>query len=164
MGRPKWQGKSQLYATVWYTFGRVLTCLQKRTENGAIATQSQRIHSHLWIKLQLLLKKTLLLHELKTRPTLASGLLSVSAIFYPLMHGKFAKSVFLTVEFFWSLLSYPHCTENPAGWSWVYGGDFQCGNGKIKIFILSAWVPKILAQFATKNFLLNINEIYTQSE
>ena len=75
-------------------FGRVLTCLQKRTENGAIATQSQRIHSHLWIKLQLLLKKTLLLHELKTRPTLASGLLSISAIFYPLMHGKFAKSVF----------------------------------------------------------------------
>ena len=34
----------------------------------------QRIHSQFWIKQQLFLKKTLLLHELKTRPTLASGL------------------------------------------------------------------------------------------
>ena len=34
-------------------------------------------------------------------------------------------------------------------------------NGKIKILILSAWVPKILAN---KNFLLNINEIYTHSK
>ena len=143
MGRRNWQGESQLYATIWYIFGRVSTCLQKRTENGAIKLTCDPKNPQPSLDQTIIIFKENPVASWTENKTYLGKwaekvdgtmgekeLLSRSVMLYPLMHGKltepghqaqlagsgfFYSSMLSQYEMFLSLLSYPQCTENPAG-------------------------------------------------